>query len=64
MSDDADLAQIHMEREEEVRKKHTRKPVLEAEPTGECLNCYVPVPVSHRWCDSACREDWAKWQKK
>jgi hypothetical protein len=28
------------------------------------LNCAMPVPVSHRWCDSACRADWEKWQKK
>jgi hypothetical protein len=64
MSDPVDDAQEHIEREEAVRRKYRHPPKLEVEPTGECLNCAMPVPVSHRWCDSACRADWEKWQKK
>jgi UDP-3-O-[3-hydroxymyristoyl] N-acetylglucosamine deacetylase/3-hydroxyacyl-[acyl-carrier-protein] dehydratase len=36
------------------------KPVMEAEVTGECLNCYEPVGFGMRWCDKNCREDWQK----
>jgi hypothetical protein len=64
MSDPVDDAQEHIEREEEARRKYRAPVRLEAEPTGECLNCEMPVPVSHRWCNAECREDWAKWQKK
>jgi hypothetical protein len=60
MSDDADLAQDRSEREEALRKKYNRKPVLEAEVTGECLNCYAPVGFGRRWCDADCRGDWEK----
>jgi hypothetical protein len=60
MSDEADLAQEHIEREEVLRKKYNRKPVMEADVTGECLNCYEPVGLGMRWCDKYCQEDWQK----
>ena len=60
MSDEADLAQDHMEREDMVRRKYKQVPVLEADITGECLNCYEPVGFGMRWCDKNCQEDWQK----
>ena len=64
MSDPIDDAQDHIEREEEMRRKYQPAVGLEAEATGECLNCFEPVPVSHRWCDAECRRDWERWRKK
>jgi hypothetical protein len=60
MADEADLAQSHLEAEDIIRRKYTRKPALEAEPTGECLNCYEPVSLGMRWCDKDCQDDWQK----
>lgn len=60
MADEADLAQSHLEAEDVIRRKYAKKPALEAEPTGECLNCYEPVPFGARWCDKDCQEDWQK----
>lgn len=64
MSDPIDDAQDHIEREEALRRKYQPPVGLEAEPTGECLNCFEPVPVSHRWCNAECRQDWEKWRDK
>ena len=64
MSDDVDLAQDHIEREEAMRRKYKATPKLEAEPTGECLNCYEPVSLDMRWCDKDCQEDWQKRRNK
>jgi hypothetical protein len=64
MSDPIDDAQAHMEREEEMRRKFRLPVKLEAEATGECLNCYEPVPVSHRWCNRECYLDWERWKTK
>ena len=58
MADEADLAQSHLEAEERIRKKYSKKPSLEAEPTGECLNCFEPLELGERWCNSDCRQDW------
>jgi hypothetical protein len=58
MSDDADLAQAQSELDEVIRRKYTKKPMLEAEATGECLNCYEPLDISKRWCNKDCQEDW------
>ena len=41
--DDLDKAQDHFEREEAMRRKYQPADVLEAEATGECLNCFEPV---------------------
>ena len=64
MSDDIDKAQDHIEREEQMRRKYQLTNLLEAEATGECLNCFEPVPAGHRWCNANCRNDWEKWRKK
>ena len=64
MSDEADLAQAHMEAEDRLRKKYTKKPALEAEVTGECLNCYEPVGFGMRWCDKDCQDDWTKRKER
>ena len=58
MADDADLAQANSELDEAIRRKYTKKPLLEAEATGECLNCFEPLEISKRWCDSDCQHDW------
>ena len=34
-------------------------PELEAQPTGECLNCGEPLKGSIRWCDVYCRNEWS-----
>ena len=60
MSDDADLAQSHMENEDMLRRKYGKKPVLEAEATGECLNCFEPLGFGLRWCNPDCQTDWQK----
>ena len=64
MADDADLAQEHLEIENALRKKYRSANKLEAEPTGECLNCYEPVPFGARWCDKDCQEDWQKRRER
>jgi hypothetical protein len=64
MADDADLAQAHLEAEDIIRKKYTRRSVMEAVATGECLNCYEPVSLGMRWCDKDCQDDWQKRKNK
>jgi hypothetical protein len=64
MADEADLAQAHLEAEDTIRRKYTRRPVMEAEATGECLNCYEPVSLDMRWCDRDCQDDWQKRRNK
>lgn len=63
MSDDIDMAQDHMEKEEQLRKQYYSKLVKEVEGAGECLNCKEPLSGKRRWCDSHCREDWEKRRK-
>lgn len=58
MSDEADLAQSHMELEEEMRRRYKKPVGLEVEATGKCLNCGERLDSVKRWCDDACREDW------
>jgi len=59
MADDADLAQINSELDEILRRKYNKKPTLEAEATGECLNCFEPIAeAGKRWCDIHCHHDW------
>lgn len=59
MSDEADDAQAHIEREEAFRRKYHDANRLEAEYTGKCLNCGEPLN-NKRWCDEDCRADWTK----
>jgi len=59
MSDDVDRSQERMEQEDQIRRIYTKRPVMEALPTGLCLNCSEELhEVGQRWCDSACCQDW------
>lgn len=56
--DDADRAQIEIERWQEMirRPRLPRAP----EPTGECLWCGEAVQPGRRWCDADCRDEWER----
>jgi hypothetical protein len=58
--DAADEAQLLAEQVEELKRKHQRNPVMDAEPTGYCLNCGNPnIVAGMRWCPGTeCRDDW------
>lgn len=58
MADDADLAQQHAERFEELRRKV--KPKGGPIATGECLYCSAALKDGARWCDASCRDDWER----
>lgn len=58
MSDEADMAQLHIEREVEIALKARKNETVEA--TGLCLNCDTPLAAGHRWCDQDCLIDWEK----
>ncbi len=58
MSDEADIAQAHMELEEAMRRKYNKPPEFEVDATGKCLNCFEPLSRGKRWCDPECHEDW------
>ena len=64
MADEADLAQSNLEAEDRIRKKYKAAPRLEAEATGECLNCFEPLPFGMRWCDKDCQDDWQRRRDK
>lgn len=56
MPDEFDLIQERMEKEEELRKKYTPKPI-EIKGIGRCLYCNAPLEGDLRFCDSDCRDD-------
>ena len=59
MADEADLAQANSELDDILRRKYTKQPALEAEATGECLNCFEPIEEDgRRWCNAECQHDW------
>jgi RNA polymerase-binding transcription factor DksA len=60
MSDDADMAQDQMDREQELRKKYKPRGDMEVHSIGYCLNCSEPLPMNIRWCDHECQIDWEK----
>jgi hypothetical protein len=64
MSDEIDMAQDHIEREEDMRRKYRKPAALEVDPTGSCLNCGEFLTGKERWCDQYCREDWQKRRNK
>lgn len=64
MSDDADRAQEHHERDEEIRRKYKDYYKKEVAPTGFCLNCHEITDDNKRWCDFDCQSDWTKRQRK
>lgn len=63
MSDDADRSQEAQELEEKIRKQYTKRPSLEVEPIGACLNCGTVLDGARRWCDKDCQDDWTKRQR-
>lgn len=58
MSDEADQAQLHIDRAVEIALKELK--VDSPRATGFCLNCDTPLPADHRWCDHDCMSDWTK----
>lgn len=54
--DEADRAQIEIEREIERQVAH-RQPDG-PQPTGRCLWCGMGVTGGRRWCDPECRDEW------
>ncbi len=57
MSDEADLAQEHIEAEQAMRRRYAKPAQKEFEETGLCLNCAQPVAPTNRWCDKDCMQD-------
>jgi len=57
MPDELDQIQERMERDEELRKKYTPKPIA-IKSTGKCLYCDVPLDDDRRWCDKDCMIDY------
>ena len=63
--DAADDAQLLADQLDELKRKHQRTPVMDAEPTGYCLNCGNPdILPGMRWCDVDCRSDWEARQTR
>jgi hypothetical protein len=60
MSDEADMAQVRMEREEEQRRKYSGLVEI-PDGDGACMNCGATLSDKRRWCDSECRDDYYKW---
>ena len=58
MSDDADIAEIEIERGMAAAISVIRATPPVAVPTGFCLECDASVPSGHRWCDVECRDMW------
>lgn len=58
MSDGTDAPAEHAEffRQRALLARKPAGPVA----TGKCLYCDAVLPPGLRWCDSACRDDWAK----
>lgn len=57
MPDEFDQIQERMEKEEELRRKYTPKPVT-LKSIGKCLYCGTPLTGELRWCDEDCRDDY------
>ena len=53
----ADLA-VQLVENRIARARRTQGP----EYTGACYNCGDPLPEGQRWCNGACRDDWARRQ--
>lgn len=37
-----------------------KKKTVEAEATGECLNCSTKVAAGRRWCNAECRDEYER----
>ncbi len=46
-----------LEREHAIEAARGATP---ARATGRCLNCGEPLAQGLRWCDTDCRDDWAR----
>jgi hypothetical protein len=57
MSDDVDITQDRLEKEETQRRNELNK-IRYLKGTGYCLNCSEPLNDNRRWCDKYCAEDW------
>jgi hypothetical protein len=57
MSDDADLTQERLEKEEAFRRKY-RQEEAPIKGTGFCLNCGEAIRKDWRWCNAECRDDY------
>lgn len=57
MADDADMAQVRMEQEEEFRRRAPRPPSLPY--CGLCYYCGNDVPDPKKYCDGDCASDHA-----
>ena len=57
MPDEFDQIQERMEKEEELRRKYTPKPI-DIKSIGQCLYCGNPLTGDMRWCDEDCRDDY------
>lgn len=57
--DDADRAEelIRETLRNTIERARSRNGPLYA---GVCLNCGEAVAMPRRWCDKACRDDWAR----
>lgn len=53
-----DMATEVEERDRDLAMKLRRPEAPQA--TGRCLYCEARVPDGARWCDSDCRDDWAR----
>ena len=62
MADEADRTQDRMEREEELIKKFSAKP-LGPKPNGFCHWCEATVAETKSFCDHYCRDDWEREQR-
>ena len=58
MADDVDLAQ---ERDAKMLESliAARKPEG-PQANGKCFTCSSPLPLTHRWCDAACRDNYER----
>lgn len=59
MSDIADKAQDHIERQLPHTIAGSKKPEG-PEANGRCHYCDEIVADEHRWCDTACRDAWQR----
>lgn len=57
--DEADMSQEHAEKEAPYLIAASRRPVGPT-ATGRCLFCDEIADDDQRWCNSFCRDEWAR----
>lgn len=60
MSDEADLADLHIQKVIDYGRKALGKLQIPENESGVCWNCGESVADKRRWCSATCREDWEK----